>query len=84
MFTMAASDLMMSLSSLLSGADTEKLKAQDCNQGSVRKHTKARGVWGHAPPGKFWKVRPLRWLLVASKTTNADKTSVKYHPRWHA
>ena len=62
-----------------SGADTEKLKGGGtgyCNQGSVRKHTKARGVWGHAPPGKFWKVRPLRWLLVASiRTQMQTKTT---------
>ena len=24
----------------------------------------ARGVWGHAPPGKFWNLDPLRSLLV--------------------
>ena len=27
---------------------------QGCNQGGVRKH---------APPGKFWKVQSLGWLL---------------------
>ena len=40
------------------GADTEKLKGGGtgyCNQGSVRKHTKARGVWGHAPQENFGK-----------------------------
>ena len=42
----------------LPGADTEKLKGGGtgyCNQGSVCKHTKARGVWGHAPQEIFGK-----------------------------
>ena len=32
-------------------------------------HTSARGVWGHAPPGKFWNVQFLRLLLAASEST---------------
>ena len=35
----------------------------------MRKHTKTRGVWGHAPPGKFCKLQPRRLLLVASETS---------------
>ena len=30
---------------------------------------KTRGVWGHAPPRKFWNLQPLRLFLVASETT---------------
>ena len=28
-----------------------------------------RGVWGHAPPGKFLSFAVLKLLLVASETT---------------
>ena len=30
-------------------------------------------VWGHAPPGKFCNLQPLRLLLVASETTFDDQ-----------
>ena len=26
-------------------------------------HAEARGVWGHAPPGKFFEFDAVRWLL---------------------
>ena len=59
------------------GADTEKLKGGGtgyCNQGSVRKHTKARGVWGHAPPRKILESTTSEMVSGGFyKTTNADK-----------
>ena len=33
----------------------------------------ARGVWGHAPPGKFLKLGTLRWLLRPSLGQNATR-----------
>ncbi len=35
----------------------------------VRKHAKTRGVWGHAPPGKFCNLYSQRLLLVASEAS---------------
>ena len=35
----------------------------------MRKHAKTRGVWGHAPPGKFCNLQARRLLLVASETS---------------
>ena len=46
------------LNQLITGADTEKLKGGGtgyCNQGSVRKHTKARGSGGMPPQENFGK-----------------------------
>ena len=36
----------------------------------IAKHGQARGVWGHAPPGKFGNLQPLKLLLVASETAS--------------
>ena len=35
----------------------------------VCKHAQSRGVLGHAPPGKFINLQPLRLFLVAPETT---------------
>ena len=41
----------------------------------VREHAKTRGVWGDAPPGKFWGFKPLRELLVTSRSTILEDKS---------
>ena len=40
------------------------------------KPTQTRGVWGHAPPGKFLKnLNALRSILVHSERKHSNKTS---------
>ena len=39
----------------------------------VRKHTKSRGVWGHAPPEIFCILDSLRLLLMHSQVPENDQ-----------
>ena len=39
----------------------------------------ARGVWGHAPPGKFWNLHSLRVILAQSVGKNYSLLYLNNH-----